>query len=184
MICTSPAGPLVEIHMDYLERPARRGFVVIGEDGTMEWEGEAGRLTVRRRDQEAPQRPIRPPLGSSATTCSWTRYAMSCGTGRDRTERAYPPDGWPRCPGCCRCRQALDSNPGGSGLGEDRDPFDLAGRVAIVTGATGMLGRECADELARAGAAVVVTDVDQSRCECAGRGDPPDNRNGEPRTRR
>jgi NAD(P)-dependent dehydrogenase (short-subunit alcohol dehydrogenase family) len=36
----------------------------------------------------------------------------------------------------------------------------------MVTGATGLLGREYVDELARAGAAVVVTDVDQSRCEC------------------
>lgn len=47
--------------------------------------------------------------------------------------------------------------------------FDLRGKTAVVTGALGLLGREHAKALASAGASVVLTDLDQSRCEAFAR---------------
>jgi NAD(P)-dependent dehydrogenase (short-subunit alcohol dehydrogenase family) len=50
-----------------------------------------------------------------------------------------------------------------------REPFDLSGRAAVVTGAGSGIGRACAQVLAGAGAAVVCADIDQDEAEATAR---------------
>jgi NAD(P)-dependent dehydrogenase (short-subunit alcohol dehydrogenase family) len=50
-------------------------------------------------------------------------------------------------------------------MSEIYDKFSLAGRVAIVTGGPGLLGKEFCKTLAEAGAAVVVADINGEGAE-------------------
>jgi len=51
-----------------------------------------------------------------------------------------------------------------------QDKFDLAGRVAVVTGGAGLLGKEFCKTLAEAGAAVIVADLDQDAADKVAQG--------------
>lgn len=48
-------------------------------------------------------------------------------------------------------------------MNEVASPFDLAGRVALVTGSSRGIGSAIADGLARSGAAVILNGRDESR---------------------
>jgi NAD(P)-dependent dehydrogenase (short-subunit alcohol dehydrogenase family) len=46
-----------------------------------------------------------------------------------------------------------------------RDMFDLAGRVAVITGGAGLLGNKHAEAIAELGGSPVIVDIDQARCD-------------------
>lgn len=48
-----------------------------------------------------------------------------------------------------------------------RDMFDLSGRVAVITGGAGLLGRKHAEAIAELGGVPVIVDIDQQRCDQA-----------------
>jgi NAD(P)-dependent dehydrogenase (short-subunit alcohol dehydrogenase family) len=48
-----------------------------------------------------------------------------------------------------------------------RDMFDLSGRVAVITGGAGLLGRKHAEAIAELGGIPVIVDIDQARCDRA-----------------
>ena len=121
--------------MNYLERPARRGFVIVGEDGAMEWEGTGGVLSVRRRDRRAPQT-FSPPAGFERNDMflDEMRHVLAV-LAAGRTERPHSPGRRPRRVWPWSRPPSAQPGPAGSSASEpDHDPFDLTGRVGYRDG--------------------------------------------------
>src|SRR3954452_4126113 len=124
--------------------------------------GRAARSRPRtRRRAAAPSRSARAGRGTAGRRCWPARSCHWRGTAGNRRRRSVPP--WPSSgPSSPPSVDILHD----SGLAsqfshlERRSSVDLSGKVAIVTGSGRGLGLAYAQELARAGASVVLNDVD------------------------
>jgi NAD(P)-dependent dehydrogenase (short-subunit alcohol dehydrogenase family)/predicted dehydrogenase len=155
-------GVLAHVHVDYLQRPAAHRLSVLGEAGRAICDYNSGELTWQPAQGEAVIRRVPSGFERNTMFLGAMEHFLNCVT--NRTE--------PRVPivdGAAVLEMALEARRGAS-LGRSLPQlipalFNLSGRVAVLTGGAGMLGRQYTRTLLIAGARVLIADRDGDAAE-------------------
>jgi len=98
------SGALLSISLDYLSKPTRRRMQARGEHGAIEWDGQAGMVTLAAA--EAPERIFRSPQTREGMLVEQARGFLSAAQGATEARLASGEDGLKALVVCEAARQA------------------------------------------------------------------------------
>ena len=153
----------VHVHQDYVQRPPSRTCEVIGSAGKILVDFHALSLTQFGADGQIAVRDSFEGFDRNELFLDEMRHFLAClearaDIARNGARRCTEPADCPGCEGIPDVRECPASGRGVR-MTDPRRLFDLTGRVAVITGGLGLLGRQHAEAIASMGAVTVLADV-------------------------
>jgi NAD(P)-dependent dehydrogenase (short-subunit alcohol dehydrogenase family)/predicted dehydrogenase len=155
-------GVLAQVHIDYLQRPAVHRLSVMGEAGRAVCDYSSGELSWQPAEGDVINRRVPATFERNTMFIGAMEHFLNCVANRIEPQASL-------ADAATVLKMALEARRYASmGLSlPQRVPalFNLSGRVAVLTGGAGLLGRQYARTLLIAGARVLLADLDADIAE-------------------